>query len=326
MRRRAVIAGALAGAAVGGRARAQAPQLPIVGVLSPIAPAEFADNLTAFKRGLAEAGLEDGRDFRLELRFSGGAPERLPALAEEMVALRPRVFIAGSTAGALAARRATREIPVVFIGVGEDPVALGLVESLARPGGNMTGFTLADDLGLVGKRLELLRETAPGIRRVAAFLNPEDATDASIEKALPPAAALIGIEVELVRVRARAELEPAFVAAAARSDGLYVSLSPLFNVNRIAVAALAAQVAKPAVYGFREFAVAGGLLAYGPSLAELYRGATVYVDRILKGEKPATLPVQQPTSFKLVVNLVAAKALGLTLPATLLARADEVIE
>jgi putative ABC transport system substrate-binding protein len=300
--------------------------LPIVAVLSPITPAEFDANLQAFRRGLREAGLREDRDLRLELRFSAGAPDRLPALAAELVALRPRVIVAGSTAGALAAQHATKDIPIVFIGVTDDPVALGLVASLPRPGGNVTGFTLADDLGLIGKRLELLKEMVPRVARVAALANADDSTDASLRLYLPAAGLATGLDVEIINVRRRDGLAGAVAAARQRADALFVSLSPLFNVHRVEVATLVTQARLPAVYGFREFVVAGGLMAYGPSLAGLYGTATAYVARILRGDSPATLPVQQPTSFSFVLNLPAARAIGLTVPEPLLARADEVIE
>jgi putative ABC transport system substrate-binding protein len=327
MRRRALVAVALGTALSGRAARAQAPdEAPTVAVLSPIAPAEFAGNLAAFREGLRKGGLVEGRGVRLLLRFSGGVPERLPGLAQELVALRPRVIVAGSTAGAQAALGATREIPIVFIGFTDDPVALGVVASLARPGGNATGFTLADDLGLVGKRLELLKELMPAMRRVAVLANPQDSTDASLIRFLPAAALGMGLEVEVVEVRRREEFRAAFAVARERGEALFVALSPLFNVHRAEVAALAAEMRLPAIYGFSEFVVAGGLMAYGPSLAGLYALATDYVIRILRGESPATLPVQQPTSFQFAINLNAARALGLAVAPSLLARADEVIE
>ncbi|MCW5745718.1 MAG: ABC transporter substrate-binding protein [Alphaproteobacteria bacterium] len=308
------------------RAQSVGAPLPVVAVLSPISPVEFAANLTAFRRGLRDAGLVEGDSVRLELRFSGGVPERLPVMAAELVALRPNAIVAGSTAGAQAAARATRQIPIVFIGVTDDPVALGLVASLAQPGGNVTGFTLADDLGLIGKRLELLREMLPRAGRVVALANPNDTTDASLRQHLPAAARSVGLSVELLEVRARGELAGAVAAARQRGDAMFVSLSPLFNVNRVEVAALAAQQRLPAIYGFREFVEAGGLMAYGPSLAGLYQTATGYVARILKGESPAVLPVQQPTSFSFVLNLNAARKIDLVIPEALLNRADEVIE
>ncbi|HJQ59764.1 MAG TPA: ABC transporter substrate-binding protein [Vineibacter sp.] len=326
MRRRDLLAMLSAPAILSAAARAQPTALPVVGILSPITPAEFDANMQAFRRGLRQAGLVEDRHVRLELRFSGGAPDRLPALAAQLVALRPRVIVAGSTAGALAAQHATRDIAIVFVGVTDDPVALGLVASLARPGGNITGFTLADDLGLIGKRLELLKDMVPGIRRVAALANPDDSTDSSLRQYLPAAGLATGLDVEMLEVRRRDQLAGAITAARQRADALFVSLSPLFNVSRVEVTTLVAQARLPAIYGFREFVAAGGLMAYGPSLAGLYGTATEYVARILKGESPAILPVQQPTSFSFVLNLPAARAIGLDIPADLLARADEVIE
>ena len=327
-RRREILAAAIVSAFALERASAQQDKasLPIVGVLSPISLAQFTPNLAAILRGMREAGFEEGRHYRIEHRLSGGAPERLPALAADLVALPSRVIVAGSTAGALAARSATRDIPIIFIGVSEDPVAIGLVASIARPGGNITGFTLGDDVGLVGKRLEVLKEAIPTITRVTAFVNPDDATDAPVERLLPGAGQASGITIDLVRVRRRDELVPAITDGAAQSDGLYISLSPLFNANRAEIAALVARLRKPAVYGFREFAVSGGLIAYGASLADLYYGATNYIVRILRGDRVADLPVQQPTNFRLVVNLAAFNALGISPSLSILARADELIE
>ena len=323
MRRRVLLVG---GGALAFAARAQGQAPALVAVLSPVTPVQFAANGEAFLRGMREARLFEGRDFRLEPRFAGGALERLAGLAAELVALRPRVMLTASSAGILAARGATSEIPIVFATTGLDLVAHGVVASIARPGGNITGFTSGEDLGLHGKRLGLLREAVPGLARVAAVVNPRDPFDDTLAARLPAAAQAAGLSIEIVAARDAGEIAAAFATAAAAAEALFVSSSPLFTNNRSEVIALAARLRRPAIYGWDQFAAAGGLMAYGPSFPEIYRAAAGYVARILRGELPANLPVQEPTVFRLSINLPAARALGLTLPYSLLAAADEVIE
>jgi len=226
----------------------------------------------------------------------------------------------------MALHKATRTIPVVMT-QNQDPVALGLAVSLARPGGNVTGFWIEGDEALIGKRLELLKHAVPGIARVGAIVNPDDVSEAGGLKALPAAARALGLAVQILEVRAVAEFEAAFAAAVREGlQGLYIGQGPLFNNNRAGIAATAARVGLPAVYSFREFAEAGGLICYSASLTDIYRRFAGVVDKILKGASPGDLPIERPTKFELVVNLKTAKAMGLTIPEPFLLLADEVIE
>ena len=245
-------------------------------------------------------------------------------LVADLVALKPAVIVVGSTAGIFAARKVTRMIPLIWFGSVDDPAALGLVESFARPGGNVTGFLLSND---VGKRLELLREAVRGFSRVGVVLDPDYAAADGTLKALPSAARELGLEARVYEVRSGAELEAAFAAAA--RDGmqaLYVPEAPLFLTRRSEIATAAASVRLPAIYTFREFVQAGGLMSYGADLPALYQRAAGYVDKILKGAKPGELPLQSAEKFELAVNLKTAKALNLTISDAFLLRADEVIE
>jgi putative ABC transport system substrate-binding protein len=297
---------------------------PLIGVLSPLSSASAA-HLQAFRTGLRELGYVEGRNITIELRFAEGVIERLPELAAELVALKPAVIVAGSPPAALAARNVTRTIPIV-INSSENPVVLGLAASLARPGGNITGFWW-DDEGLTGKRFELLKEVVVGTTRVGIILNPNDASDNNVLESLPALTRALDLTVRVLEVRTQTEFESAFMTAT-REDlqALQISLAPMFFSHRAMLATLAANARLPAVYGMREFAMAGGLMSYGASLPDIYRRLAGFADKILKGTGPADLPIQRPVKFELVINLKTAKALGLAISESLLLRADEVIE
>jgi putative tryptophan/tyrosine transport system substrate-binding protein len=297
---------------------------PLIGVLSPLSSASAA-HLEAFRAGLRELGYVEGRNITIELRFAEGVIERLPELATELVALNPAVIVAGSPPAALAAHNVTRKIPIV-INSSENPVVLGLAASLARPGGNITGFWW-DDEGLTGKRFDLLKEAVPGTTRVGIILNPNDASDKNVLKSLPAVTRALDLTVRVLEVRTQTEFESAFLTAA-REDlqALQISLAPMFFSHRAMLATLAANARLPAVFGMREFARVGGLMSYGASLPDIYRRLAGFADKILKGTSPADLPIQRPIKFELVINLKIAKALGLTISESLLLRADEVIE
>jgi putative ABC transport system substrate-binding protein len=304
----------------------QSPARPLIGVLSPQSPATAAHNIEALRQGLRDLGYVEGRNIAIELRYAEGTLGHLPDLVAELVALKPAVIIAASTPAALAARNATRTIPILTSSV-QDPMALGLAVSMARPGGNVTGFWVEGDESLIGKRLELLKDAMPGISRLGVIVDPGDASDIITVKALPAAARTLGLELRVIEVRSAAEFEAVFAAAAREGlQGLYISQTPFFFEHRTVVAAMAARARLPAVDGYREFAVAGGLISYAASLPDFYRRFAALVDKILKGANPADLPIERPTKFELVVNLKTAKALGLTIPESFLLRADELIE
>jgi putative ABC transport system substrate-binding protein len=307
------------------RLRAQQPQGRLIGVLSPISAALAARNMEALRQGLRELGYVEGRNIAFEFRYAEGELARLPALAAELVALQPAVIIAGSAPAALAAREATRAIPIVIASV-QDPMALGLAASMARPGGNVTGVWSEGDDSLIGKRLELFKDAVPGASRLAVFVDPADASDVSTVKAVPAAARALRLDLRVIEVRS-ADLDAAFAAAAREgAQGLYVSQNPFFFGRRAEIAAMALRARLPAVDGYREFAVAGGLISYAASLPDFYRRFGAFVDKILKGANAGDLPIERATKFELVVNLKTAKALGLTIPESFLLRADEVIE
>jgi putative ABC transport system substrate-binding protein len=328
IRRREIIT-LLGGAAVSWPLAATAQQpaaQPLVGLLSPLSATAAARNVAAFRHGMRDLGYVEGRNVAFALRFADGQVARLPVLANELVALKPAVIVVGSPAAVLEAHKATRTIPIVM-NVSYDPMALGIAASMARPGGNVTGSWSEGDEALIGKRLELLKHAAPGMSRVGVMVNPDDAGDVRPLDALPAAARALGLAVRVLEVRTAAEFEPAFAAATREGlHGLHVSQVPLFNSSRAEVTALAARARLPAVYGFREFAVAGGLISYAASLPDIYRRFAGQVDKILKGASPGDLPIERPTKFELVVNLKTAKAIGLTIPESFLLLADEIIE
>jgi putative ABC transport system substrate-binding protein len=307
-------------------ARAQQAALPVVGVLASESAEENQRILGPFRQGLAEAGYIDGKNVAVEYRWADGRYDRLPGLASDLVRRRVNVIAAPSTPAALAAKIATSVIPIVF-GVGDDPVKLGMVASLSRPGGNATGinFVIAE---LVAKRLGLLRELVPAAARVATLVNPADATrTATVVSDVEAAAHELGLRVRVFNASTISEIDGVFTSLVReQTDALFVAPDSFFNIRRVQLALLAARHAVPAAYGVRDFVEAGGLMSYGTSLADARRQIGVYVGRILDGAKPADLPVLQPTRFELVINLSAAKAVGLEVPPTLLARADEVIE
>jgi putative ABC transport system substrate-binding protein len=282
----------------------------------------------AFRQGLRDLGYVEGRNVVIEYRDAEGKFERLPALAAELVAIKVDVVLAPPTVAALAAKQATRTLPIVFAAVA-DPVGSGLVTSLARPGGNITGLSnLAPEL--VGKCLEQLTQAVPGVSRVAVLWQPgavPERTEKDMLKGAEVAARALGVRPQFVEARGPADFDRAFSdMTKARAGALTVLGSTMFGNERRRLVDLAAKNRLPAVYPWREFVDAGGLMAYGPNVADLYRRAATYVDKILKGAKPGDLPVEQPTKFELVINLKTAKALGLTIPQSLLLRADEAIE
>ena len=309
------------------RAQQVGEQMRRIGVLMNLAAAdpEGQARLAAFLQALQASGWADSRNVRIETRWSAGDPEHARAHAAELVALAPDVILAdgGTTVGPLL--NATRTVPVVFVNV-TDPVGGGFVESLARPAGNATGFTLFE-YSISVKWLELLKEMSPRVKRVAVLRNPALASGGGQLGAIQTAAPSLGVDLRPVDVREASEIERGIGAFARSSNaGLIVTANTLADLHRELIISLAARHRLPAVYPFRYYVTSGGLVSYGPDLVDPYRRAAGYVDRILKGEKPADLPVQAPTKYELVINLKTAKALGLTVPPTLLARADEVIE
>jgi putative ABC transport system substrate-binding protein len=279
-----------------------------------------------FQQGLRELGYVEGQNIAIEFRSADGSLERLSDLADELVRLQVDVLVAGSTEGAYAAKRATSTIPIVMANV-TNPVGAGLVSSLARPGGNVTGLTtMSADLS--GNRLALVKEVVPGLRRIGVLWYPDSPNGVAAFKELKAAAPSLGVDVRSLEIRLPLpEIDKAFGTAITwRADALITLDDALIINNRTRIIALAARHRLPAVYGYREFPDAGGLISYGPSRHDMYRRTAAYVDKILKGTKPGDLPIEQPTKFELVINLKTAKALGLTIPPSLLLRADQVIE
>ena len=309
------------GARAAGRARAAHRRAHDLAADDPEGQARNA----AFLQGLQQLGWTDGRNLRIEYRWAAGNADDTRKYAAELVALAPDVILASGSGAAAPLLQATRSVPIVFAHVA-DPVGAGFVDSLARPGGNVTGFTQFE-YGISGKWLELLKQIAPGVTRAAVIRDPAITSGIGQWGAINAVAPSVGVEVTPINVRDADEIERA-VAAFARgaNDGLIVTGSGLAVLHRDLIVTLAARHKLPTVYSDRYFVAAGGLISYGPDYVEKYRQAAGYVDRILKGEKPADLPVQAPTKYELVINLKTAKALGLEVPPTLLARADEVIE
>jgi putative tryptophan/tyrosine transport system substrate-binding protein len=307
-------------------ARSQQAALPVVGYLNFGSPEADASRLTGLRRGLNQSGYVEGRNLVIEYRWAGNQVDRLPALAADLVKLRVAVIVAPGVASTLAAKAATTSIPIVF-GISNDPVRLGLVASLNRPGGNLTGFnSFSSELG--AKALALLHELVPGIATIGFLENPNNPRfEAYYERDVLAAATVIGLKIQVLKARTDREIDAAFVSLVqARTGALLVGGDVLFNNRTEQLVALAARHAIPTMYPVREFVVAGGLISYGTSLIETYRQVGLYTGRILKGEKPADLPVIQATKIELIINLKTAKTLGLEVPAKLLALADEVIE
>jgi putative tryptophan/tyrosine transport system substrate-binding protein len=318
----------LGGAAVGWplAARAQQAAMPVVGFLHAASPDAFADRLRAFRQGLKEIGFIEGENVAIEHRSAENQFDRLPALAAELVRRQVAVIVTtGSPTAALAAKAATTTIPVVF-GVPEDPVRSGLVASLARPGGNATGINFFS-IELVAKRLEILREMVPATTRIAVLINPADAASETMLKDVEAATRAMGLQIQVLNANTSHEIDAAFATfVRERPDALLVSGGPFLLSRRVQLALLAARYGVPGSYGAREYVEIGGLMSYGANITDAYRQIGVYAGRILKGAKPADLPVMQSTKFELVINAQAARVLGIEVPPTLLARADEVIE
>jgi putative tryptophan/tyrosine transport system substrate-binding protein len=306
--------------------RAQQPAMPIVGWLSSRAPSESAYLVAAFRQGLKEAGYVEGQNVSVEFRWGEGQYGRLPAYAAELVRRPVTVIVAtGGDPAAQAAKAATAAIPIVFVS-GSDPVKVGLVASLNRPGGNITGVHMLL-LGLGAKRLGLLHELMPAVDPISVLVNPNFADGQTQLRDVEDAAQSLGLRLLVKKAGTELEIDTAFADLAQQKIGAVLVVSdPFFTSRRAQIATLAAHHALPAAYELREYAAAGGLMSYGPSLANGYRQAGVYAGKILKGAQPADLPVEQPTKFELVINLKTAKALGIEVPPMLLARADEVIE
>ena len=306
-------------------AHAQPAAMPIVGVLDSSSANEYAPFLVAFREGLHEAGFIEGRNVAIEYRWADGRYDRLPSLAAELVRVPVAVLVATGITAAAAAKAATSTVPIVF-NTGGDPVRFGLVASLNKPGGNITGVASLGKV-LVAKRFELLRELVPKANAVAFLVNPNNAVAALDTSDAQAAAATLGYQLIIVKGGSAGDIDAAFATIAEqRAGGLLQQLDPFLQSRREQLVGLAVRYALPAIYERRDFATAGGLMSYGTSLRDALRLVGRYAGRLLKGEKPANLPVQQPTKFELVINLKTANALRLTVPPTLLTRADEVIE
>jgi ABC-type uncharacterized transport system substrate-binding protein len=307
-------------------AHAQQPTLPVVGFLNGDSPDLYADILRAFRRGLKETGHVEGQNLVIQYRWAEGHNDRLSAFATDLVRRQVAVIVAGGTPSVLAAKEATAAIPIVFFVAG-DPVELGLIARLNRPGGNLTGTTTLT-LAVASKWLELLHELMPTTSTFALLINPTSPALAEIQsRDLQAAARNLGLQLHLLEASTDRDIDTAFARLVQlRSGGLVISSDSYFWTRSEQLAALARRYAVPAIFGFREFAMAGGLMSYGASITDAFRLIGVYTGRVLKGEKPADLPVQQATKVELIINLKTAKALGLTVPLPLLGRADEVIE
>jgi putative tryptophan/tyrosine transport system substrate-binding protein len=305
-------------------ARAQQPAMPVVGFLHPTSSDTFDDRLRKFRQGLKDAGYVEGENVAILFRFAENQPDRLPELATDLV--RRQVAVMAAFQGATpAAKAATTAIPIVFA-VNEDPVRAGLVASLARPGGNLTGINFLTG-ELVAKRLEFLRELVPGAARVAVLVDPSDFSAETTVRDVAAAARAIGLQIQVLNASTSHEIDAAFATfVRERPDALLVSGNPFFTGRRVQLALLAVRHALPATYATREIAEAGGLMSYGSNIADAWRQVGGYIGRVLKGAKPADLPVVQASKFELVINAQTARMLGLTVPQTLLATADEVIE
>lgn len=324
MRRREVLS--LLGGAVAwsAQARAQVVKSAVVGFLGANTAAVQGRYTRALLERLGELGWVDGRNLTVEYRWADGRYDRSEALVAELVERKVDVIVTHAPPNVLAAKRVTSEIPIVFAAVG-DPVSIGLVSSLAKPGGNITGLSL-QSAELAGKRIELLREVVPGMRRLAVLGNANSSNNVIERDEIRSAARQFDLDVIVQEIRTSGEIAPFIGGLRDRADALFVQTDPLTNTNRAQINALTLDERLPASFGVREFAEAGGLMSYGPSFIDLFRRAGDYVDKILRGTKPGELPVEQPTKFELIVNLRTATALGLSVPIAVIARADEVIE
>jgi putative tryptophan/tyrosine transport system substrate-binding protein len=307
-------------------ARAQQPGMPVVGFLRSTSANASIDLVAALRRGLAEAGYTEGQNIAIEYRWAEGHNDRLPALVADLVRRQCALIVAGGDAAAHAAKTATATVPIVFA-TGEDPVKVGLVSRLNRPGGNITGISFYNSADLESKQLELLREVVPKAAVIGVLVNPTMAAVQSQESEAQVAARALGLQLFVVNAGSERDFDTAFTTLVEhRIEALLIVGNALFTSQRYRLVAVAARYALPTIYPLREFVAAGGLMSYGGSLTDAYRQVGVYAGRILKGEKPADLPVTLPTKFELVINLQTAKGLGIEIPPMLLARADEVIE
>jgi len=327
MRRRAVIAGFVGAAALPPIVRAQQPPMPAIGFLDSRFPDALGDRLRGFRLGLKLAGYAEGENVAVVYRFAENQAERLPALASELVRRPVAVIVASGGPNVMfVSKAATTTIPVVFLS-GEDPVGMGLVASLARPGGNLTGINFVNR-ELAAKQLELLRELVPAATRLAVLVNPANAvvTETTL-RAAKPAAAAMGLQIQIVRASTSREIDEAFATIASdRSAALFVAADPFFNSRRVQLSLAAMRHQVPAIYSGREYAEVGGLITYGSDIADAYRQAGLYVGRILKGAKPADMPVVQADKFELIINAQTARMLRIAVPQSMLVAADEVIE
>jgi ABC-type uncharacterized transport system substrate-binding protein len=316
----------LGGAVTAARAsRAQQKAMPVIGFLASAAPGPNAPYLAAFSRGLSQTGWVEGQNVAIEYRWAEGRYDRLPALAADLVGRKVDVIAtSGGDFSAFAAKNATTSIPIVFL-AGGDPVEQGLVASLAAPGGNLTGVTLLTG-ELWGKRVELISELVPEARALAQLVNPNFPGAERMIRAVQEATRAKQLQLRILKAGTESEIDASFASFTQLQAGALLVADPSFLSRREQIVALAERYAVPAIYDWREYVAAGGLISYGTNLTDTYRNLGTYVGKILKGTKPADLPVEQPTTFELVVNLNTAKALGLTVPPSILARADEVIE
>jgi ABC-type uncharacterized transport system substrate-binding protein len=306
-------------------ARAQQPtKLPTIGFLGTITPAVQIRWTEAFVQRLRELGWIEGRTIAIEFRWAEGRSERAAEIVAEFVQQKVDVIVAGGTEYVLAAKRVTSVIPIVFPNIG-DPVGSGLVAGLARPGGNATGLSI-QGTDTVGKRVELLRDVIPSLRRLAIMANVDNSAVVLEMRQVQAVARTLGLEVTTLEIRGAEDISPALEALKSRADALYICPDPLTNTHRVRINTLTLSTRLPTISGVREQVEAGGLMSYGPNFPDLFRRAADFVDKILRGTKPGDIPVEQPTKFDLLINLTTAKALGLDVPPTLLARADEVIE